>query len=87
MYYTDSYNFTTSVIVVLIIKIVMCDLKIFENNKIKYSLHFAAVSLPASMVIAKFRAIHGDNTRQLMCSEFNIMVCISHNILLTNWHD
>ena len=65
----------------------LCDLKIFENNKMKYSLHFAAVSLPASMVIAKFRAIHGGNTRRLMCSEFNIMVFISHNILLTNWHD
>ena len=71
MYYTDSYNFTTRVIVVLIIK--MGDLQIFENNKIKYSLHFAAVSLPASMVIAKFWAIHGGNTRQLMCSEFNIV--------------
>ena len=36
-------NDVTRAIVVLIIIIVMFDLKIFENNKSKYSLHLAAV--------------------------------------------
>ena len=51
MYYTDSYNFTTRVIVVLIIKIEMCDLKIFENNKIKYSWSWSLPNLGQSMGI------------------------------------
>ena len=77
-------------------------LKIFENNKMKYFFTLGS-SLPAwkqghcqfflchtNCILDKnflLRGIAGHNIRELMCLEFNIMICVSHNLLLPNMND